>query len=149
MMHGFKHAASYQQGHSGDAGPSTPQKQCIPQASQSHSASQSDTTSRSMSKTAKQEHRYGSVDYWKCMYKQSQATIHQSYEKNLKLREIPGLLRVKKELPKEVNKNKNTRITNVHGSTEGQDILKLVESAEKEKKNKRKKKEKKVQQKRP
>ena len=72
MTHGSKHAASYQQGHSGDVGPSTPQKQCThcasTQALQSHSASESATTPRSMLKMAKQEHRYGSVDYWKCMY---------------------------------------------------------------------------------
>ena len=72
----FKQAASLianqQQGHSGDVGPSTPKKQCTrrasTQASQSHSASQSATTPRSMSKMAKRNHRYGSVDYWKCMY---------------------------------------------------------------------------------
>ena len=81
MMHSFKHAASYQQGHSSDVGPSTHQKQCTccasTQALQSHSASQSATTPHSMSKMTKQEHCYGSVDYWKCMYKQSQAIIHQ------------------------------------------------------------------------
>ena len=53
---------------------------------------------------------------------------------------------MKKVLPKEVNKNKNTRITIVLGSMEGQDILKLVESIVKEK-DKQKVKEKKVQQK--
>ena len=42
---------------------------------------------------------------------------------------------MKKVLPK-VNKNKNTRITNVHGSMEAQDILKLVESIEKDKQKK-------------
>ena len=52
-----------------------------------------------------------------------------------------------KKVPlKEVNKNTNTRVTNIHGSMEGQDILKLVESIEKEK-DKQKKKEKKVKQK--
>ena len=40
---------------------------------------------------------------------------------------------MKKVLLKEVNKNTNTRVTNIHGSMEGQDILKLVESIEKEK----------------
>ena len=52
--------------------PVPPQKQCThcasTQALQSHSASESATTPRSMLKMAKQEHRYGSVDYWKCMY---------------------------------------------------------------------------------
>ena len=99
---------------------------------QSHSASQSATTPHSMLKMTKQEHCYGSVDYWKCMYKQSQAIIHQSYEQSLKLEEISGLLTVEKVTLK-VNKNKNTRITNVHRSMEGQDILKLVESIEKDK----------------
>ena len=81
------------------------------------------------------------------MYEQSQAIIHQSYEQSLKLEEIPGLRTVKQVLLKGVNKNKNTRVTNVHGSMNGQDILKLVESIEKEKKDKQIKKEKKVQQK--
>ena len=50
---------------------------CQLKALQSHSASQSATTPHSMSKMTKQEHHYGSVDYWKYMYKQSQAIIHQ------------------------------------------------------------------------
>ena len=49
-----------------------PKKQCThcvsTQALQSNSASESATTPRSMSKMAKQEHCYGSADYWKCMY---------------------------------------------------------------------------------
>ena len=86
---------------------------------QSHSASQSATTPHSMSKMAKQIHCCGSEDYWKCMYEQSQAIIHQSYEQSLKLEEIPGLRTVKQVLLKGVNKNKNTRVTNVHGSMNG------------------------------
>ena len=42
---------------------------------------------------------------------------------------------MKKVLPKKVNKNKGARVTNVHGSMEGQDILKLAESIEKDKDN--------------
>ena len=53
------------------------------------------------------------------MYEQSQAIIHQSYEQSLKLEEIPGLRTVKQVLLKGVNKNKNTRVTNVHGSMNG------------------------------
>ena len=61
--------------------------------------------------------------------------IQENYEKSLNLEEIPGLLTVHKVKPKDIQK-KNTRITNVHGSMEGQDILSKVESIELEKKRK-------------
>ena len=58
--------------------------------------------------------------------------IQENYEKSLNLEEIPGLLTVHKVKPKDIQE-KNTRITNVHGSMEGQDILSKVESIELEK----------------
>ena len=48
--------------------------------------------------------------------------IKDGYEKSLNLEEIPGLMTVHKVKPKDIQK-KNTRITNVHGSMEGQDML--------------------------
>jgi len=49
-------------------------------------------TLRSQSKLARTKHRFGSVGYWKFMYEQSQNVIQESYEKSMKLDEIPGLL---------------------------------------------------------
>ena len=63
--------------------------------------------------------------------------IQKSYEKSLSnLEEIPGPLTINKMKPKELNKSKNVCVTNVRGSMEGQDILKLVQSIENEKKEK-------------
>lgn len=137
-------AQNQEQGSSENPGPGTPKKVCT--RSSTH-ASLTAATPRSISKLAKGKHRYGSADYWKSMYEQSQAIIHESYEKSLKLEDIPGLLTVNRVKSKELNKNKNTRVTNVHGSMEGQDVLKLVESIENEKKEKQNHKEKKTQQK--
>ena len=47
--------------------------------------------------------------------------------------------------PKELNKNRNACLANVHGSMEGQNILELVESIGKEKKEKKNQKMKKTQ----
>ena len=58
-------------------------------------------------KIAKHKHRFGFSEYWKCMFEQSQSIIQESYEKSLKLDEIPVLLTVKKVNPKEVNKKQN------------------------------------------
>lgn len=60
------------------------------------------------------------------MYEQSQMNIQKCFEKSIKLDEIPKRC-----------KKKSTKITNVHGSMEGQDILKKVEVLEKEKEKKK------------
>ena len=72
------------------------------------------------------------------MYEQSHAIIQRSYEKSLNLQKIPGLLTINEVKPKELNKNKNMWVSNVYGSMEVQDILKLVQSIENEKKKKQK-----------
>ena len=84
------------------------------------------------------------------MYEQSQRNIQNCYEKSLKLDDIPGLLTINKVKPKELKK-KSTRVTNVHGSMEGQegqDILARVEVIQKEKeKNKKAESRKKIKRK--
>ena len=70
------------------------------------------TTPRSQSKLARTKYRFGSSNYWKYMYEQSQNVIKEGYEKSLQLEEIPGLLTVNKVKTKEISKT-NTRITNV------------------------------------
>ena len=70
------------------------------------------------------------------MYEQSQKNIQNCYEKCLKLDDIPGLLTINKVKPKELTK-KSTRVTNVHGSMEGQDILARAEIVQKEKEKKK------------
>ena len=89
-------------------------------------------------KLAKQKQCYRSADFWKSMYEQSHAIIQRSYEKSLNLQKIPGLLAINEVKPKELNKNKNMWVSNVYGSMEVQDILKLVQSIENEKKKKQK-----------
>ena len=66
----------------------------------------------------------------------SQSFIEESYEKSLNLAEVPGLLSVNRVKPKEVNQTKTTRVTNVHGSMEAQDVLSKVASLEGEKQKK-------------
>ena len=109
------------------------------------------STPRSQSKAAKSKGRYGSAEYWKAMYEMSQSLIEESYEKSLKLTEVPGLLSVNHVKPKEANQKKIIHVTNVHGSMESQDVLSRLSDLEKEKQRKVKesveRKEKKVQQK--
>lgn len=105
------------------------------------------TTPRSLSKIAQTKHRYGSAGYWKFMFEQSQQLIKESYQTSLKLEEVPGLLTINKVKPKDITKRQHTRVTNVHGSMEAQDILAKVKSIEKEKNEKEHQKEKKKEQK--
>ncbi|XP_066924340.1 uncharacterized protein [Clytia hemisphaerica] len=130
-------------------GPSTPNKRCTRTSARATLGSSAETpsTPKSMSKLAQSKYKYGSVEYWKCMCEQYQGIIKDGYEKSLKLEEIPGLLSIKKVKPKELEKTKNIRITNVHGSMEAQDILSRVEAIEKEKQKKEQQKEEKLQQK--
>ena len=98
-----------------------------------------------MSMLAKQKQLYRSADFGNlCIYEQSNAIVQRSYEKSLNLEETPGLLIINKKKPRELNKNKSMHVTNVHGSAEGQDMLKLVESIENEKKEKQNQKRKKT-----
>jgi len=66
------------------------------------------------------------------MYDQSQNVIKEGYDKSLKLDEVPGLLSFNKVKPKDIAKN-NTRVTNVYGSMEGQNILQQVSQIKEEK----------------
>ena len=61
-----------------------------------------------------------------------QAIIEEANEKSLKLDEIPGLLPINKVKPKK--KVENLRVTQICGSMEGKDVIKVVEEL-KEKKN--------------
>ena len=71
------------------------------------------------------------------MYEMSQNLIEESYEKSLKLSDIPGLLTVNKVKPKEDGDKKKLRVTNVHGSMEAQDVLNKVASLENDKQEKK------------
>ena len=82
------------------------------------------------------DHRKGSAKYWKAKFLQSQNLIHEMNEKSLALEEIPGLLTIEKVKPK--MSKETTRVTQVHGSMHGKDVLKLVQEI-KEKKDLKKK----------
>jgi len=69
------------------------------------------------------------------MYDESQNVIKEGYEKSLKLDKVPGLLSLNKVKPNDIAKN-NTRVTNVYGSMEGQNILQRVSQIEEEKQRK-------------
>ena len=63
-------------------------------------------TPGSLSKVAKTKHRYGSANYWKFMFEQSQTLIKESYEKSQDLKENPRLLTVQKVKPKDLSMKK-------------------------------------------
>ena len=73
-----------------------------------------------------QHTRKGSALYWKIKFEMSQALIKEANEKSLKLDEIPGLLPIAKVKPKK--SVENTRVTQICGSMEGKDVLKVVEN---------------------
>lgn len=89
-------------------------------------------TESALSKVAEAKYKYDTKEYWKFMYEHRDIECP---EKDLNLEQIPGLLTVNKVKPKEIAK-KTTKITNVHGSMEAQDILTKVELIEKEKNKK-------------
>jgi len=64
----------------------------------------------------------------------AQALIEDAHEKSINLNEIPGLLTIKKITPK--RNEVNTRVTQVCGSMEGKDMLKVVKSIKDQKKKK-------------
>ena len=139
----FDQAARCMEGESSSVIVKTPEKSKTRSATTPVSAP---NTPRSQLKLAKAKFRYGSRNYYKYLYEQSMGLIKDGYEKSLNLEEIPGLMTVHKVKPKDIQK-KNTRITNVHGSMEGQDMLSKVESIELEKKRKVSDKEEKTRQK--
>ena len=66
---------------------------------------------------------------------QSQSLIKELSEKSLCLEDIPGLLTIEKVKPK--LSKETTRVTKVHGSLHGQDILKLVKDIKEKKETKK------------
>ncbi|XP_065672342.1 uncharacterized protein LOC136090155 [Hydra vulgaris] len=68
--------------------------------------------------------RKNSAQYWKEKFERSQELIQELSEKSIQLEEIPGLLTVQKVKPK-VSKL-TTRVTQVHGSMKGKNVLDLV-----------------------
>ena len=91
------------------------------------------------------DHRKGSAKYWKEKFLQSQSLIKELNEKSLSLEDIPGLLTIEKVKPK--MSKETTRVTQVHGSMHGQDILKLVKEIKEKKDSKKLAVEHKVKQK--
>ena len=77
------------------------------------------------------DHRKGSAKYWKEKFMLSQTLIHELNEKSLRLEDIPGLLTIEKVKPK--MSKETTRVTQVHGSMHGKEILKLVKEIKEKK----------------
>ena len=77
--------------------------------------------------------RKNSAEYWKAKFEASQQLVKELSEQSLQLEEIPGLLTVQKVKPK-LSKT-TTRVTQVHGSMTGKNVLEIVQSI-KEKKEK-------------
>ena len=78
--------------------------------------------------------RKGSAAYWKAKFGMAQSIIKEASERSLKLNEIPGLLPIAKVKPKKTVEN--TRVTQICGSMEGKDVLKVVQSLKKKKEEK-------------
>ncbi|XP_047127882.1 uncharacterized protein LOC124808783 [Hydra vulgaris] len=68
--------------------------------------------------------RKNSAQYWKKKFERLQELIQELSEKSIQLEEIPGLLTVQKVKPK-ISKL-TTRVTQVHGSMKGKNVLDLV-----------------------
>ena len=75
--------------------------------------------------------RKGSAAYWKAKFEMAQDIIKEASEKSLNLDEVQGLLPISKVKPKKTVEN--TQITQICGSMEGKDVLKVVESLKKKK----------------
>ena len=80
--------------------------------------------------------RKGSALYYKHKFEQSQEIIKKCHEEALRLEDIPGLLTVSKVKPKQLCKS-STRVTQVHGSMEGHDIIDQVKVLNDEKERKK------------
>jgi len=68
--------------------------------------------------------RRNSAQYWKAKFGRSQELIQELSEKSIQLEEIPGLLTVQKVKPKMTKVT--TRVTQVHGSMKGKNVLEMV-----------------------
>ena len=68
--------------------------------------------------------RRNSAAYYKYKYEQAQKLISDMHEASLKLDEIPGFLPIEKVTPAE--KTKKTRITQIYGSLEEKEVIKIV-----------------------
>ena len=104
-------------------------------------SSSSPAPSSSTSSPASPKHlRKGSAMYWKAKFEMAQQLIHDCNEKSLRLEEIPGLLTVQKVKPKQLTKP-FTRVAQVHGSMEAEDVISLVKSIKEQKEQRVKLKE--------
>ena len=101
---------------------------------------QGSTTSSSSSAISSPKHaRRNSAAYWKDKFNQSQDLIREMSEKSIDLEEVPGFMTIEKVKP---NLSKQTtRITQVHGSMQGKDVITMVETVKKKKEDLEKKKE--------
>jgi hypothetical protein len=68
--------------------------------------------------------RKGSAAYWTAKFEMAKQTIRDCDEKSIRLENIPGLLTIQKIKPKQASKS--TRVTQVHGSMEGKEVIKVV-----------------------
>ena len=75
--------------------------------------------------------RRGSAPYWKSKFEQCQALLEERREKTINLVEIPGFMTFDKVKPK-VSKE-SSRVTQIHGSMQGCDVLAIVESLKNQK----------------
>ena len=80
--------------------------------------------------------RKDSAVYYKYKYEQAQKLISDMHEASLKLDEIPGFLPIEKVTPAE--KTTKTRVTQIYGSLEGKDVIKIVKEIQSEKGKKEK-----------
>ena len=83
--------------------------------------------------------RHGSAEYWKKKFESAMSVVNTISDSSINLENIPGLLKVNKIKPKAAKEN--IRITQVHGSMEGKQILERVSEIKKEKLEKEKAKE--------
>ena len=90
--------------------------------------------------------RKNTAEYWKTKYEMAQSIINENHERSLKLDEIPDFLKINTVKQKAATTS-NTRVTQVHGSLEGKDVRKLVQSIKHEKEQKQIAKEKRPDQK--
>ena len=90
--------------------------------------------------------RKNTAEYWKLKFEMAQEIIKNSHEKSLKLNEIPGFLKIDRVKPK--ISSRNHRVTQVHGSVEGKDVLSLVETIKYQKAKKEQAKADKLEEKR-
>ena len=83
--------------------------------------------------------RNGSASYWKHKFKQAMEAYSKNSEQSLQIEDVPGLLKINKVKPK--TPKDNVRVTQVHGSMEGKQILEKVAEIKRDKLEKEKSKE--------